>query len=372
MNATPALLPGGFRDRLPPEAEAAATLLRTIVDACASHGYDRVQPPLIEAEASIAQWLGQGLSMPLLRSPDPATGDALAIRPDITGQIARIAATRLSAAPRPLRLAYAGQVVRARGSQLSPDRERTQAGAELIGTHSVAAVAEIIAVAVDALADAGVTDLSADLTLPDLVPALAAGPWPVPDAAAVITALDSKDAGALGALGAGRYAALLHAAGPADTALPRLVALGIETALIADTGALVAQMRARCPGLHITIDPTERHGFDYQRWIGFSLFGTAHGQPLRAEIGRGGAYDVRHADGRTEPAAGFSLYVDALVDAGLGAGARSRIFLPSGTEPAVGASLRNQGWATVAAFSPEDSPAGCTHYWNGTAPVATG
>ena len=44
----PGLLPEGLRDRLPPEAEAAARLLRTVMDSVASYGYERVSPPLAE------------------------------------------------------------------------------------------------------------------------------------------------------------------------------------------------------------------------------------------------------------------------------------------------------------------------------------
>jgi ATP phosphoribosyltransferase regulatory subunit len=115
MTAPPeALLPEGFRDRLPPAAEAAAGLTRAIVDGFAAHGYERIAPPLVEHEAGLAAWLGKPLGGALFRASDPATGAALAIRPDITGQVARIAATRLADAPRPLRLAYAGPVLRAR------------------------------------------------------------------------------------------------------------------------------------------------------------------------------------------------------------------------------------------------------------------
>lgn len=358
----PALLPGGFRDRLPPEAEAAALLLRTIVDVCASHGYERVQPPLVEAESSLARWLGKPLGTALFRSPDPASGEALAFRPDMTGQIARIAATRLADAPRPLRLAYAGPVLRAHGSQLDPARERTQAGAELIGTDSVAAVAETIRVAVEALQAAGVASLSVDLTLPELVPTLAAGDWPVSNREALIAALDSKDSGALAALGAERYQMLLDAAGPAPAALERLRAAGF------DVDRLAALVAAVAPVAAVTIDPTERHGFEYQSWVGFSLFGSVDGAPLRAEIGRGGAYAVRHIDGRAEPATGFSLYIDALVDAGLGQTSARRIFLPPGTPAAVAAKLRADGWTTIAALAEENAPAGCSHVWNGVEP----
>lgn len=363
---THALLPEGFRDRLPPSAEAAATLLRSVIDTLASHGYARVQPPLVEYEAGLAAWLGKPLGAALFRSPDPANGEALALRPDITGQIARIAATRLAAAPRPLRLAYAGPVLRARGTQLAPARELTQAGAELIGTDSVAALAEMLAVAVEALERAGVSGISIDLTLPELVAGLASGPWPVANVPAVTAALDGKDSGALEALGAAPYRALLEAAGPAAAGVAQLAALPIDAGLLAD----VAELVARLPAVSVTIDPTERHGFEYHSWIGFSLFGEANGTPVRGEIGRGGSYAVRHPDGTTEPACGFSLYIDGLVDAGLGETVAKRIFVPLDTAPGTGASLRAQGWSTIAALSPTDGAEGCSHIWNGSAAVA--
>jgi ATP phosphoribosyltransferase regulatory subunit len=337
-----------------------------VVDAFAARGYERVSPPLVEHEASLAAWLGKPLGGALFRSSDPATGEALALRPDITGQIARIAATRLADAPRPLRLAYAGPVLRGRSGQLSPERELTQAGAELIGTDGEAGLAELIATALDALSTAGVTELSLDLTTPELVPALAAGRWPVADVDGLLMALDGKDWGALSADGREPYRALLDLAGPAETALPKLGELAPELA------ARIEALIARLPNVRVTIDPTERHGFEYHSWIGFSLFGSANGVPLRSEIGRGGAYAVRHPDGSREPAAGVSLYVDMLVDAGLGASSRQRVFLPAGTDAAVGAALRADGWATIEALSATDSDASCTHRWNGTQPVAKG
>ncbi|MFQ3665864.1 MAG: ATP phosphoribosyltransferase regulatory subunit [Sphingomonadaceae bacterium] len=344
---TQALLPEGFRDRLPPEAESCARLLRTVLDSVAAHGYRRVQPPLAEYEDSLAAWLDHPVGPALLRASDPLSGRSLALRPDITGQIARIAATRLADAPRPLRLCYGGAVLRARGTDIEPARERTQAGAELVGADSVAAVREVLGVAIEALEAAGVEDLSVDLTLPDLVEALARGPWPVADWRAVASALDGKDAGALAALGATRYAPLLEAAGPAAAALERLDALALPfPELLAHTRALAEAFLDR----RVTIDPTERHGFEYQSWIGFSLFGAARGSRIRHEIGRGGAYRVRHPDGHSEAAVGFSLYIDPLAEAGLGSQAERRILLAPGTPPDEGARLRAQGWVTVAAL----------------------
>ncbi|WP_448577982.1 ATP phosphoribosyltransferase regulatory subunit [Thermaurantiacus sp.] len=369
----PALLPEGFRDRLPPEAEAGAHLLRTVIDVVAAHGYERVQPPLAEYEDNLARWLAGSASSALVRASDPATGRGLALRPDITGQIARIASTRMADAPRPLRLAYGGPVLRARGSEIDPARERTQAGAELIGHDGVAAVGEVLGLALEALEACAVEAISIDLTLPGLVPALAKGPWPVSDPAAVAIALDGKDWGALEALGAAPYRALLEASGDAGAALARLRSLNLPVpvmALFEEVAALVALL----DGVRITIDPTERHGFEYQSWIGFSLFGEAAGLPFRTEIGRGGSYAIRRPDGSTEPAAGFSLYVDPLAEAGLGQAPTRRLFLPAGTPADIGRQLRSEGYQTVAGLLPSDTAEAlrCAFRWDGVRVVEAG
>lgn len=352
------LLPEGLRDRLPPQAQALACLVRTLTDVCAAHGYERVAPPLIEYEASLA-----GNRSERLRFTDPASRHTLALRSDITGQVGRIAVTRLAGQARPLRLMYAGQVLRVRGDQLSPERERTQAGAELIGSDSPAAAAEVLAVAVEALAAAGLGGLSVDLTMPTLVADLAAAGWPLGRAtlAEVQAWLDGKDVGALRAAGAERFVPLIAAAGPVHAAVAALRQLDLPDGVL-DRLDAIAALAAGIAGVAVTLDPTERHGFEYQTWLGFSLFGSG----LMAEAGRGGAYHVTHADGQLEPAVGFSLYVDGLVDLGLGQEGGRRVLLPPDTPGAVGVELRGQGWITVAALDAGTTAAmlGCSHIWS--------
>ena len=350
------LLPEGLRDRLPPQAQALASLVRTLTDVCAAHGYERVAPPLIEYEASLAS----GSSRERLRFTDPVSQMTLALRSDITGQVGRIAVTRLAGQARPLRLMYAGQVARVRGDQLSPERERTQAGAELIGSDTPAAAAEVLAVAVEAVTATGLTGLSVDLTMPTLVADLAAAGWSLGRASLsdVQAWLDGKDVGALRAAGADQYVPLIAAAGPVHSALAALKQLDLPNAVLARLDAIAA-LADGLNGVSVTLDPTERHGFEYQTWLGFSLFGAG----LMAEVGRGGAYTVAHGDGRQEAAIGFSLYVDGLVDLGLGQEARSRVLLPVGTSADIGAELRQQGWITVAALEAgaEAKALNCSH-----------
>ena len=359
MTIPTGLLPEGLRDRLPPQAEAASRLMHRTIVAIGRHGYARVSPPLAEFEEGLVGRLKAARAQDLLRVVDPVSQRMLALRPDMTAQVGRIAATRLAYAPRPLRLAYGGQVVKLRATQLRPERELAQVGAELIGTDRIAAAIEVIGVALDALDAAGVRDVTVDLTLPDLVDTLAAGPMPLHEghAGEVRELLDAKDAGGLAAAGATAYLPLLLACGPVDAALPRLRTVEGMTALASRLDGVEAIARALSGRAPLTLDPTERHGFEYQTWIGFSFFAKG----LTGEIGRGGSYTLVHEDGAEEPAIGFSLFLDPLVDAGLGVEAAQRIFLPLGHDPATAAALRREGWTTIAALAAEDEPAGCTH-----------
>jgi ATP phosphoribosyltransferase regulatory subunit len=342
---TTGLLPTGFRDRLPPEADASARLVRVILDTVAAYGYERVQTPLAEFEASLTEALGTS-SRDLLRFVDPVSGETMAVRSDITGQIGRIARGRMGHHPRPVRLSYGGPVVKLRATQLRPEREMMQVGAELIGLDNVAAAGEIIAVAVEGLKAAGVKDITLDLTLPDLIDTLA----PKGNVAALKAALDAKDAAGVPKA----FAPLIAAAGPFPKALERLRAFDTTGKLASRIKALETIVAGLPKDISVTLDPTERHGFEYQTWLGFSLFAAG----ASGEIGRGGSYRIGD-----EAAVGFSAYIDPLIDAGLAQSERRRLFLPMGTNAKKAAQLRSEGWVTVAALSADDTAEAqiCTH-----------
>ena len=170
---SPALLPAGLADLLPPEAEREAALVEAMLAVFAAHGYERVKPPLIEFEDSLLAGSGAAVADQTFRLMDPDSQRMLGLRADITPQVARIAARRLGRVPRPLRLSYSGQVLRVRGTQLAPDRQLPQAGIELIGADSAEADAEVALVGVEALAAIGIPSPSLDILLPTMAPAAA-------------------------------------------------------------------------------------------------------------------------------------------------------------------------------------------------------
>ncbi|EDL48231.1 ATP phosphoribosyltransferase regulatory subunit [Erythrobacter sp. SD-21] len=361
------LLPIGLEDALPVRASTITRTMRDILLAMDSHGYDRVRPPLIEFEQSLAGRMEGVATRRMVRFTDPESLRTLALRADMTVQVGRIAATGLADAPRPLRLCYAGDIALLKADQLDPARQRLQLGAELIGRGNVAAAVEAVTVALDALEAAGVTGLSVDFTLPDLVDTLAEKALPLADhkREAVRRELDMKDAGALKAAGGEDYLPLLYATGPFEDAIEKLAALDAGGALASRIAGLREVAAALGNRARLTLDPSERHGFEYQSWFGFTL----HAKGARAALGRGGTYAIKGSD---EAATGFSLYMEPLLEVlgTEGASSARTVFLPLGHDRALATRLRADGWRTVAANAEEDRAAalGCTHVLEGGEP----
>ncbi len=374
-----ALLPAGLRDLLPPDAESEAISVEALMEVFAAHGYQRVKPPLLEFEDSLLAGSGAAVAEQTFRLMDPESQRMMGLRADTTPQVARIATTRLAQAPRPLRLSYAGQCLRVRGSQLAPDRQIAQAGIELIGCDNPAADAEIVLVGAEALASVGLTRTSFDLTLPTLVPVLLDDAGIAGTARATLArALDRKDAASVsrhgGAL-APILTDLLLAAGPADRALAALEAARLPQAardLASRLAAVVAAIRARAPALRLTIDPVEFRGFRYETGVSVTIYAPGRHE----ELGRGGRYNC----GEAEPATGLTLLPDAVLRAAPQHAGRQRLYVPIAADQDEAARMRRLGYATIAALTPDGDPASearrlrCSHILrNGSAvPLASG
>ncbi|HTT80363.1 MAG TPA: ATP phosphoribosyltransferase regulatory subunit [Stellaceae bacterium] len=355
----PALLPAGLYDLLPPEAEIEAAVTARLMGVLAAHGYERVKPPLVEFEETLFAGAGAAMASDTFRTMDPVSHRMIGLRADMTPQVARIAATRLAHRPRPLRLSYAGQVLRVKGAQMRPERQVGQAGAELIGAGGPAADVEAIAVAGEALAAVGVPHLSVDLTLPTLVPAIAEAYGIAGErAAALRAALDRKDAAAVahlaGAAG-GLLAELVAAAGAAAATRDALDRLDLPERARherARLGAVLDGLAAAMPALKVTVDPVENRGFEYHTGISFTFFARVDRAPgPLGELGRGGRYEAGDA-ARPEPATGFTLYTDTILRTLSAPPPRRRLLVPPDAGHARAAALRREGWITVAALLP--------------------
>ena len=199
----PALLPAGMVDMLPPDAEFESRVIEGLMRSFGLYGYERVKPPLIEFEESLTGGSAAATASQTFRLMDPVSQRMLGIRADMTLQIARIAMTRLKDLARPLRLSYAGQVLRIKGSELRPERQFGQVGAELIGAPSPSADAEVILMATKSLKKLGVADLSVDLGMPTLISLICddLGIERTTSGRELMSALNQKDAAAIADFG---------------------------------------------------------------------------------------------------------------------------------------------------------------------------
>jgi ATP phosphoribosyltransferase regulatory subunit len=368
------LLPAGLADLLPPDAAREARAIDTAIERFAAFGYERVKPPLVEFEESLLGGPGAALASQTFRLMDPVSQRMMGVRPDMTVQVARIAVTRLKHEARPLRLSYGGNVIRVRGNALKPERQFAQVGCELLGVDTAEADAEAVLLTVDALRAIGVAGLTVDLNLPTLVAAVVSGLGLAAEPARRLRrALDRKDEAAIGkALGDNKKASdlfigLLRAAGPAAPAIAQLKKLKLPAAAAAEAARLaevVALVGAADEDLPLTLDAVDFRGLEYQTGVSFSVFALKG----RQELARGGRYSAGYPeDGVSEPATGFTLYMDAVLAASETPTARPRLYLPSGTPWSDAAPWQSKGYAIVRAVGPapdtrtEAKRLRCTH-----------
>lgn len=377
-----ALLPAGLHDVLPLDAAHEAAAVERLMGEFTGHGYERVKPPLVEFEEHLLGGSGAAMAQQTFRLMDPLSQRMMAVRADMTPQIARIATTRLRNEARPLRLCYAGQVLRVKGSQLRPERQFTQVGVELIGVLQPESDAEVVLLAASALQGVGVRHLSVDLCVPTMVPLVCRGLGLDEETTRRLrAALDRKDAAAVADVGgpaAGLLGALIENSGPADRALAALAGLALPEEAEKDrrrVTEVVRLIRAADPALTLTVDFVEHRGFEYQTGLSFTLFARG----VRGELGGGGRYRAGSRIGQEtegEPATGFTLYMDTVLRAVPAPAGPKRVYVPHGTPHGQAAGLRAEGWVTVAGFEPAADAAAeakrlrCTHRLDGGAAVA--
>lgn len=372
-----ALLPPGLQDILPPKAEQESACVETMMKYFGSLGYERVKPPLVEFESSMLSGSGVSLSEQTFRLFDPFSHQNLVLRSDTTLQVARIAKSRLAKIARPLRLSYAGQVLRTIEEQTRPQRQFGQIGCELIGSLSTQADVEVILLAAMALTTVGVLHLSCDLCLPTLVPNLCrAYSLSQEQEQAIYQALKYRNPHEIHMAAGGGVAKLLEQlislAGPARPAMTRLTALPLPPIIEPEVQALneiVQNITQNAPQFTLTVDPVEVRDFKYEAGVCFTFF--AHGVP--GELGRGGRYTIDNERIYSEPATGFTLYTDTILRALPLPKPQPRIFVPFETSLETREDLRKQGWIVIHALETstderrEAKRLYCSHVFDGRA-----
>ena len=136
------LLPDGVVDVLFEDAHKQEVLRHQLIQQLISHGYQLVNPPMIEFTESLLSEASEDLKRQTFKIIDQLTGRLMGVRADITPQILRIDAHHGGNGI--ARYCYAGDVIHTLPSGLFGSRTPLQLGAEIFGCGELAADIELI------------------------------------------------------------------------------------------------------------------------------------------------------------------------------------------------------------------------------------
>jgi ATP phosphoribosyltransferase regulatory subunit len=317
-------LPRGVSDYLPEAAGKIEKIEKCISRVFDLWGFSRMIVPRLEYEDVLSIGMGEELKGKTYRFDDRQSGRLLVLPPDITPQIARIAATRLSGWPLPHRISYNGRVLRQTEIQAGRSREIFQSGVELIGLDSPEADAEMIVMAVEAMQSIGFAEFKIDLGQVEFCRGIMAASGLSGQAMSELKeAVTRKDLSAV--------TTVLNTYPVSDesrreiSALPRLFGgrevLDAAAAAVSNQRSLAALENLRQVlgildihnvGDFLTIDLGETRGLDYHTGVTFEGFVSGLGEPVCS----GGRYDdLMGRYGYNTPATGFTFNVLSLLQA---------------------------------------------------------
>lgn len=342
-------LPQGMRDVLPPRARLQSRVGARIMKSFELFGYGRVWLPTFEY-ASVLERTPSGVGG-ALRFVEPETGEVVALRADMTPQVARVVSTRFAARSLPVRMCYQGSVLRRRRERARNESQVVQAGIELIGMDGIEADFEVLAAMSAAGHAAGLQEFVISIGHAGIASALFRG-VAEPGRVALNEALSAKDPVVL------RYwGNALGFTAPVRKALDGLSELQGGAEVIAPAVALLAgtpaepaalELKALCErviqaGLapRILVDFGEASRLDYYTGPMFQVLAAGPGEALAS----GGRYDHLYPRyGLNRPAAGCAFDVNnvcwALESAGFVEPEFPKVVLPVGTSWALQNALR--------------------------------
>lgn len=306
--------PKGMGDLLPPQAAVRRALALRVLHSFELHGYELVTPPVFEHAEVVERGSDTLDSRDLLRFVEPGSGEVAVLRPDITPQVARIVATRLTDHEPPFRLCYEGRVFRRQRGRARSHRQITQAGLECVGLPGVEGDTEVLSLASGACLAAGLSEFRIELSdirlvrsLLDAIPPQLRGQ--------VSEFLAQKDVAALraasraGSLSRGtvqELEALLQLYGDArvlDRAAKLFRSRAAQSA-IKNLRAITERLAESGAGDRICFDLSETRGLSYYTGMHFNVLAHGPGEAL----GSGGRYDtLLQRYGFDAPATGFAL-----------------------------------------------------------------
>lgn len=304
-------IPSGTRDVLPEEMRELRAITGALLETFLAHGYGEISTPAVEYEETLR--VGD-IGVPSAYRVIDDHGESLALRADMTVPIARVAATRYTAAQPPLRFCYAAYAYRQVRPHRGEMREFLQAGIELLGAPGAEGTAEALTVLFRALEAAGLRDFAVGLGDAALYPALLDA-YGVGAAlrAPLLHELSTRDLVGLerevGRLGLAEDAAATLVRVARTRGGPEVLAQeGPVGAALAGLRELVGRLDASVAA-RVIVDLGRSPRLGYYTGPMFEVYDPALGEPL----GGGGRYDdLLGRFGRPLPAVGFAIGVDRL------------------------------------------------------------
>ena len=292
-------IPKGVRVFTPEETAQRRAVEARLLSVFHRWGFREIITPTFEYLEVFEQPTAEDAGDQIFKFVDRQTGRLLALRVDITPQVARLVATTLRQAPLPLRLAYAATVFRYHEPRAGRQREFEQIGVELIGLEFPEADAEMIAMAVEGCQAVGLDAFQIDVGQVEVVRGLLNALQPPAELRArLVSAIRRKDPLELELLL--KEVSADPALKDAILALPRLYG-GREILDQAGRLAFPPPSRVALANLaevvtilenyglaeHVILDLAETHDFEYYTGIVFGAFSRGLGYQLAS----GGRYD---------------------------------------------------------------------------------
>ncbi len=309
----------GLDDAFGDRAKSLRTLQFKLGKVYEDAGFSEVIPPLVERPEALNSGAGSFLSDQTIVFSDPANAGILAIRPDMTPQIARIVATRLHQENQ-LKLYYSGQVMLARPDVRTGSRQQWQTGVECLGLAGMEGDVEVIHLAALSMAAAGFKDAVLQVGHMGIINALIdSSTTSLEDWVALIARYSPEDLRA--------HLAKDHVSGIAQDALMSLASGQADGGWLQayrgkinkkfdkaadELASLVSTVQSKLSGeVAIEIDAAVTPRFLYHNGMVFTGFASGSAHALL----HGGRYDkMMAAHGRDMPAVGFSFDLWAWLD----------------------------------------------------------
>ncbi len=316
--------PEGVRDYYNDECARKTALCGRIQAAFSRYGYHPIQTPTFEFFDIFNAERGSVASRDLYKLID-RTGETLVLRPDFTPSVARCAAKYYGGETFPIRLSYLGSTFINHSGYQGRLRETTQAGVELVGNASLAADAEVVALVVDCLKSAGLTEFQVEIGQVDFFNGLLQEAGMAAETAAELRELvESKNFfGVEELLGAQKltgslteaFLALPQLFGQAEEVFVRARSLTKNKRALAAVDRLEQLLRLlQCYGVDRYISFDLGMLGKYQYYTGIIFKGYTYG--TGDSVVTGGRYDNLMVQfGKDAPSVGFGISVDTLMNA---------------------------------------------------------